>query len=218
MSSKNRVFSNDHDVDYHEYLQNKNGIEIIKNIKSKNKNLSMHYFINYQQFITLTKAYYKFIDLEKCNSYALASLFQSNTSFITYQQWINHINKCNHCHYQKNDIFNIYNNDHCKELKQILYPYGEYISNYISNIYFPSNLDLNKWCLKKKDCCREIVTHHRCDYKNFIINNKNNYHDIDDNKNDRVNNSTSIYHNSNKKQCGKYGLCKNAKPLFINDQ
>ena len=35
MSSKQRVFSNSFEINYNDYIKNKNGVEILKNIKKK---------------------------------------------------------------------------------------------------------------------------------------------------------------------------------------
>ena len=104
---------------------------------------------------------------------------------FTFNTVLNHIDDCNCC----KSSLKMYNTN-CETLKNILYPYGVYISNNISNMYFHSNLKLDNWCLEKKKVCNINV-------------------DVDDN-----NCNTSLCKPKNKNNC-KYGLCKNAKPLFI---
>jgi hypothetical protein len=182
--SKQKVFSHDIDINYNDYTRNKNGIEILKNMKSKNYT-NIKKFINYDQFITLTKAYYIFLPFIEPNQNNITkNLYNSNISFFTYNTVLNHIDNCNCCN---NENIKIYNNN-CETLKNILYPYGVYISNNISNMYFHSNLKLDNWCLEKKQICNT-------------------------NKIDEYN-CTSLCKPKNKLNC-KYGLCKNAKPLFI---
>jgi hypothetical protein len=192
--SKQKVFSHDIDINYNDYTKNKNGIEILKNIKSKNQKI-IKKFINYEQFIILTKAYYNFLPLENvetnldknnCKEFITKNLYNANISFFTFNTVLNHFNNCNCCNQQS---LNIYNNN-CETLKNILYPYGVYISNNISNMYFNSNLKLDNWCLERK--------------KNCNINKIN----------EDFNCNTLCCKPKIKNNC-KYGLCKNAKPLFI---
>ena len=105
-------------------MKNKNGIEILKNLKSKKTN-TIDYYLSYDDFILLTKTYYNYLDLDTPCSQVPTNLYESNNSFIIYDKLISHMKDCNTCRFSK-DILHLYE---CKELMGILYPYGEYIDN-----------------------------------------------------------------------------------------
>ena len=244
MTSKQRVFSTKNDINYNDYTKNKNGKEILQNIKSKNVKI-IKKFINYNEFITLTKAYYNYLDQnEKCANFFTTNLYNSNISYKIYNKTIDHITNCDCC--GNNGKENIYiNKNKCEELTGILYPYGEYISNNISNIYFPGNLCLNNWCLKKKNCYfQEDNNYFKKKNNNHFQKEDNNYFQKEDNNNcqkkdflkeDNYNNLQNynnleqdfILKKYNKKSinCFKKN-CKcnnnncentNTKPLFVNE-
>lgn len=140
MSSKQRVFSHNNTINYHDYTQNKNGIILLKNAKNKCENQVLNKFINYNQFITMTKSYYKYLNNEYVDI-PPTDLYNSNTSFILYEKYLEHCNNCNLCRNNKNYI-----NTKCKEINNILYPYGNIITQKQSNIYYPYKLNLTCWC------------------------------------------------------------------------
>lgn len=212
MTSKQRVFSHPADINYNDYIKNKMGIEILKNIKSsKNHDNVIKKFRNHDELINFTKTYYNYYNLNNYSLRATKDLYNSNSSFVE-----NNVNK-----YYNNIVNNSTDNaciqDECLELSRFLYPYGVYSSN-TSKKYLHFNLDLNKWCVKKS-----LV-----DY-NSIYNLDNININIDGynicNKNDgscydignKKHNSEKVDDNCkcNKTKC-KTGLCKNAKPLFIS--
>lgn len=161
MSSKNRVFSHSNDNNFNDYIKNKRGLAIIQNIKSKIGNNTIKYFFNYNDFIILTKVYYK--HLSKTNNHHISvptNMLSTNTSFLVYDQVQAHLNTCRFCN-SSTDLFNLCETK-CDNLLGILYPYGNYIStnsnnsnNVSKNIYFPSKIDLNNWCSEK--CSNEYV-------------------------------------------------------------
>lgn len=146
MSSK-RVFSHNTDINFNDYLKNKNGIEIIKNIKTK-KNHQISFFVSYAQFITLTKTYFKYYKQNCLGISKLKNIYDSNTSFIFYQNMLSHLRDCHLC---KNctDIDQLYE---CEDLHNVLYPYANYIDTNISNeIYLHNRFILDDSC-KEKQC------------------------------------------------------------------
>ena len=207
MTSKHRVFSNNNDTNYIEYIKNKQGIENLKAIKYSSENININRFNNYEQFIIFSKSYYKYKDLNCCQIKPTQNLFNSNISYINN----NHLfSKLEH------------NNNECILLKQVLYPYGHYQSNKVSNMYFPYKINLDNWCLKKKQC--ELYT-----FSNNMNNKNDNGHDNNCNNNNCNNcncnncnnnncnnNNCNINNNNNNndKKC-KTGLCGNTKQLFI---
>jgi hypothetical protein len=151
MSSKNRVFSHSNDINFNDYLKNKKGVEMIKNIKSKIGPNVIKYFYSYSDFITLAKVYYKNLTRGDIGFSVPTNILNTNTSFLVYDNITAHVNNCKYCYSYKNNLDTCYQN--CDDLLGILYPYGKYISNNIQkNMYFPSRIDLSKWCSEKPPC------------------------------------------------------------------
>jgi len=156
MTSKQRVFSHSTDINYNDYIKNKNSIEIFKNIKnnqghyhSYNPNdLIIKKFANHQDLINFTKTYYNYINLNKYSLKATKNLYDSNISIVDVNVIINNLNKENaHC----NDCNNSNYYNECLDLSQVLYPESYYVSNNLSGgMYLHFNLDLNKWCVNKR--------------------------------------------------------------------
>ena len=121
--SKQKVFSHDIDINYNDYTKNKNGIEILKNMKSKNCT-NIKKFINYNEFIILTNAYYKHLKPSNdCDLFTTKNLYHSNISFITYNTILNHVNECNCCSSNNQPLKSKIYNTNCETIKNILYPY-----------------------------------------------------------------------------------------------
>ena len=189
MSLRRRIFSNENDLTFNEYLSSKKGIEILKNLKFNNKknrdvkidnNNNIISYLSYNDFLTLSKSFFKNTYKNEINCNAPFSLSDAKSSYICYDKINKHIEYCNDC--KKNTDIN--NLCACKEIKNILYPYGNY--NAIENqLIFPKKINLNKWCsscknVKNCDCnCNKL-------YKNELNNNADgsscqiNY-DFDDN-------------------------------------
>lgn len=186
MNTKHRVFAHDINENYNDYLKNKNGVEMLKNRKTKTDRIKT--FINYREFILLTNAYYKHIHCgDVCSIKVLPDLYNSNESFIIYENVLSHIGNCGYCSQNIRSLCHL----ECRQLLNILYPYGEYLTKSSTNYHFLSHIDLDKWCAKKPTLCH-----------------LNNY--IDTNIVNDFNDKTK----ATNKSCGKYGLCKNTKPLF----
>ena len=201
MTSKQRVFSNDNTINYIEYIKNKQGVENLKTIKNNYNNGILNKFASYEQFIALSKSYYKYNGLTSCVKQPTRNLYNSNISYIIKNQTTSTKQPrkldCG-CGSKKNSLLTLekntykqentndhFNRDECKLLKQV---YGYYNTNNQSNMYFPYKLDLDKWC-SKKQCPYPFEYHYNNDDTNDT--------------NDKVD-----------KHC-KTGLCRNAKPLFI---
>jgi hypothetical protein len=145
MTSKNRVFSHLNDINYNDYIRNKQGVEIIKNTKSKIGPKIIKYFYSYSDFITLAKVYYKYLTRGQVGIQVPTNILNTNTSFLVYDKVNAHVNSCKYCY--NNSKLNCGDLLNCSDLLGILYPYGKYISNNINkNMYFPSRIDLNNWC------------------------------------------------------------------------
>ena len=215
MTSKQRVFSHLNDINYNDYIKNKIGTEVLKNIKSNKNNATINGFIikkfsNHSDLINLTKTYYSYYNLDNYSLQATKDLYNSNNSYVDSKLYSsynadNNVANCNNSYFYSN----------CIELPQVLYPYGMYYSQ-TTNPYFHLNLDLNKWCEKKN-----ITNYHSL----YNLDNMNTDGFNGCNENDSscysvasetsgTNENKQNSNSSNNKKC-KTGLCKNAKPLFI---
>jgi hypothetical protein len=175
-----RVFAHEFNTNYNDYLKNKNGEEMLKNRKTKKV---IQRFINYNEFMLLTKSYYKHFRCgDVCSIQALPDLYNSNESFVVYENVLSHIGKCDYCTKNIHSLCHL----ECKDLSQVLYPYGEFIAKHRNNYRFLSHLDLDKWCIDKPKLCH---------IDNYI--------------------DTNLVNNLDSNNCGKkYGMCKATKPLF----
>ena len=151
------MFAHTNQINFNDYLKNKKGIEILKNIKSKNTtNRQLSHFFSYDLFITLTKTYFKFYNKKKCPNISIpTNIYNSNTSFIFYKNTLIHLRNCDHCNYCT-DITQLYE---CNELRNILYPYGNYIETNMNNenIYLHSRFNLDKWCKEAAPNCNKDI-------------------------------------------------------------
>jgi len=152
--SKKRVFANNNNnLNFNDYLKYKTGKEIIKNVKTKpesNKNINS--FLNYEQFITLTKTYFKYFINEGLVIGIPVDIYNSNISFIVYKNLLSHIKDCNECRFSS-DITNF---SECQAVKGILYPYGKYIEYETSRTIFLHNrINLDDTC--RPIHCKELT-------------------------------------------------------------
>jgi len=221
MTSKQRVFSHstDTDINYNDYIKNKNSIEIFKNIKNNHghshnpNNLIIKKFANHQDLINFTKTYYKYVNLNKYSLEATMNLYNSNISVVD----VNLNNNLKRENDDCNDCNNSNYYNECLKLSQVLYPESYYVSNNLSGggVYLHFNLDLNKWCVNKT-----LVDYNKL--YNFHNNNNNININIDGfngcTNNDECYNLQSVRNNDKivqkRKKC-RTGLCGNAKPLFV---
>ena len=140
-----QFFSNNYDINYNDYLNHKKGKECIKKLVS-DKKYYVNSFINYETFLTLSKAFYKQIN----NNYDISpmrSISDANTSYKCYKSVESHVSDCKHCCSCKNISQILY----CKEIQNILYPYGESVvkRDDLNGIYYPRKLKLDEYCCKK---------------------------------------------------------------------
>lgn len=218
MASKQRVFSHLTDINYNDYIKNKIGIEVLKNIKSSQQNANTNIdgfvikkFASHSDLINLTKSYYNYYNLDNYSLQATKDLNNSNNSYVDSKVYKNrngstYVNDCSN-----SKFYNV-----CIDTSQVLYPYGAYTSNTVKP-YLHFNLDLNKWCAKKN------ITDYNSIYNldNINIDGFNGCNENDDicynvgNRETTGNINGDVKLNETKKNKCKTGLCKNAKPLFI---
>jgi hypothetical protein len=211
--SKQRNFSHKDQLDYIDYLKLKTGEITLKNLKTKSTHPNLRFFINYQEFLNLTKAYYKYKNTDLCSFQPLVNIYNTNVSFTAYKKTLEHINSCNCCSSNSNNV-----SVNCSELANLLYPYGIYITHCPQNIYFPNRIDLTQWCNKKKAICE--LDHHYIDtniQNDFNTNKQKENEDKEINNPNNPTNPINPTNSSNKKKLcgGKYGLCKNTRSLYI---
>jgi hypothetical protein len=185
--SKQRVFSNTQNINFNDYMKNKNGIAILKCLKNNN-NDTIHQFVSYHEFLTLSQTYNNYLSND-CKLSATQTMYQSN---ISYKK---------DCACEKID--------NC--VQNVLYPYGEYLTNTQINQPFPSKIDLNKWCVNKKIC---LTLENNCQCFKPTLNveeelTKPNLIEplLSTHKRIELNKYPS-------KKC-KTGLCKNARTIFV---
>lgn len=147
MSNK-KVFAHGLSNNALDVINKKKANNLLKFHKKQSIDGIMNRFRSYEEFILLVKQFY-FINRSEYNLQIPESLRNSNTTFIIYNQVRNHINSCNDCQ-QNSNIFL----SNCITLKQILYPYGLYISNDAKKkIYLHGGIDLKNFCLLNKEQC-----------------------------------------------------------------
>lgn len=173
-----RIFSHDNDTNFNDYLSNKKNIQIINNLKSLKK-LNKNYlvvnnndiisYLSYNDFLLLSKTFYKNSNLIFSNCKSPESIVDGKTSFICNKNTVNHKKKCDNCDEcsrcddcsscddcrscdscnscnkcckcKKHENYNT-----CETNKTILYPYGNYDNKKNNNFVFPNNISLNNWC------------------------------------------------------------------------
>lgn len=224
MSSKRRVFSHSPDINFNDYIKNKNVVEILQNIKQKQQinndnhrnNFLVKKFSNHSDLIDYTKTYYNYVNLNNYSLQYAKNLYTSNISFVDNQLYkdntITGVNNFDNLCPSKCGKSKIHNE--CLQLSQVLYPESTYVSNNNLAPYLHSNLNMEKWCVKN----------FKVDY-NKIYNSE--YVKINiDGFNGCINGvqccnigptghigPTGPKRCNCKKKC-KHGLCKNPKPLF----
>jgi len=156
MSSSKRVFSNDTTLNYNDYNSKKIGKSILENIyKSGPFSTTSNYVVNdniisqvfdYNTFLLLTKSYFNLYECCNNNNFKHPiTILDATKSAICYENLLSHIKDCDYCCNCKN----IYDVHKCKQIQNILYPYGLYYNNEV-NLQFPYRLDLNDISLCKK--------------------------------------------------------------------
>ena len=173
-----RVFSNiNDDINFSDYNSLLAGNEIYKNIQSKgsfvydnNYTIQNHCLTNisdYDTYLNLNRTHFRYF-APKNNTYdSPSSINEAKTSYICYNQYIS---PCNNY----DDIYR------CKENKNILYPYGNYVNkiNYSNcqtkNFAFPVKIKFNTKCHRGcnigcerecNDCCKKECNDNCCEKK-----------------------------------------------------
>ena len=144
--SKQRVFSREYTANYADYNKIISGTEILKAVKQSDPDAVLDRFVNYQQFQTLSRAYYVQEGGEKVKQ-SLTNLYDASESFIKHRPPPIECEPCS--------ISNEYLNEEPEEPicnKPYLYPYGEIIANKPVQQWFPTPLYMKKWCSPEKTC------------------------------------------------------------------
>jgi len=230
--SKQRVFSHKDTYDYKDYLKLKSGELMLKNIKSnvknRNQNINLNRFNSYQDFLNVTKAYYKYKNNPKCTYQLLKDVYNTNSSFILCNPILEHIKDCACCcNIEKKEVeLNpLYMESiKCNKLLEIIYTYGVYKSTEEANVYFPNCINIQNWCSNKKpDPCDS--------YNEFIdINIQNNFVCFDKKADKTIKSleldlessdfdleTTFSFSDSNSESNSDYDLATNISPLSNNE-
>jgi hypothetical protein len=142
MTTKQRVFSQNNIIYYNDYLKLKKGTECLKTI-NRDSSPTINQFVNYEQFLYLSKAFYKQVNMHKCKNEYLTNLYNANVSYIQHNNNAKtHIDLCN---------------------PPVLYPYGQYKHSQSDHFYFPYKLDMTQICCKNKTSCDDILLHITCE-------------------------------------------------------
>ena len=139
MATKQRVFSHSNTINYDDYLKIKQGTECLKTIHADNRNkqITINQFVNYDQFMYLSKAFYKQVNAHKCKIEHVTNLYDANISYIQHNQHELHMDVCN---------------------SPVLYPYGHYAGHQSDNLYFPYKLDMKQLCRVREPCHEPHIT------------------------------------------------------------
>lgn len=182
MSLRRRVFSNETDMSFDEYLSSKKGIEILKTMKNQlknNRNVKIQNnniisYLSYNDFLNLSKTFFNNTYKKDTNCNAPFSISNIKTSYICYEKINAHIKNCSLCK-NNTDVNSLCN---CKEIKNILYPYGNYYATE-KQLFFPNKINLNEWC----NLCKN---NKNCDCNKNNIS-ENNWNNDDNNSNTDIN-------------------------------
>jgi hypothetical protein len=158
MATKQRVFSKNNTIHYDDYLKIKHGTECLKTINAddRTKHITINQFRNYEQFICLSKAFYKQVNKHKCKNEHVTNLYNANISYIQHNQY-----KLK----PPTDLCTL----------PILYPYGQYIQPQTDNFYFPYKLDMKQMCRENETCHDAISLHTACENNKLPYNCNNCY-------------------------------------------
>ncbi len=187
MCSKRLFTKNDLNINYKDYIVCKNGSEMLKTIKAEDNNAVLNKFTNYNSWQTMSSAYYANIDINSTDLLYLENIYYANNSFIHPS-----------CSIDKSI---------CENERNILYPYGNVITQKQPNVVFPSKLYLCKWFNKNTCNNRENI-------KLLTLCNNDNNVDFGGGDNDEGDNDGGG-NGSGNNQCNCIG--KKPKPLFIKN-
>jgi len=128
MYTSKRVFTrDDNSINYHDYYKLKDGVQILKTIKSRDKLAVLNQFNSYESFQKLSSSYFPFIDNNSTELSYVKNIYNDNESFINKEKIVE-------------------NNTMCKN---VLYPYGKIVTKKNINQQFPTNIQLCNWCNEK---------------------------------------------------------------------
>lgn len=134
-----RVFSNNQDTSFHDYLRNKKGTEIIKNLKSGTCNKVN--FLSYDDFTMLSRAFSRNSNILSTNIENKRSIDDKTIGLIYYEKITSHIKECEICKKNNGNSSLLV----CNTIKSIMYAYENNLKNTSINI-FQKGIDLNRWC------------------------------------------------------------------------
>ena len=152
-----RVFSHNSDVNFNDFLKNKKGIEIIKNMKTKHTNFTP--FQSYDLFKTITKTYYKY-QIDYSNIEIPVNIKDSKTSYLIHNDMITHMNSCYSCQDNNNNLKT------CKELNSILR--GKYESQISNKIFLHNRINIDDFCISRLSSFQNTQEIIKSDKKNTI--------------------------------------------------
>ena len=147
MSNK-KFFSHGLEQSAIDVIYKKKGHELLRYYRENIPGSVMKSFPSYEQFILLLRTFYFSPIVKPYNIQVLQSLRNTNSSFILYNNIKTHVSSCSSCQEHPVVLFN-----RCIVLKQILYPYGLYISDDLNNkdFHMHNGLNLRDLCVKCPD-------------------------------------------------------------------
>jgi hypothetical protein len=138
-----RVFSNNQDTTFHDYLTNKKGVQMAKTFKSVNDKST---FLSYNDFTILTKTFSKHSNIIGTDLQMNRSIDDKTIGLIYYEKIIDHIGQCGKCR-ENTTRSNLFD---CESIKNIIYAYETHFKNTRTNVY-QKNIDFDRWCKKCDD-------------------------------------------------------------------
>jgi len=135
-----RVFSNNQDTTFHDYLRNKKGTEIIKNIKSGTTCNKVN-FLSYNDFTILSRTFSRNSNILSTNIESKTSIDDKTIGLIYYEKITSHIKACELCKKNNGNSSLL----QCNSIKSIMHAYENNLKNTSINI-FQKKIDLSRWC------------------------------------------------------------------------
>lgn len=135
-----RVFSNNQDTTFHDYLRNKKGTEIIKNLKSI-AGCNRVNFLSYNDFLMLSRTFSRNSNILSTNIENKISIDDKTVGLIYYEKITSHIKECEICKKNNGNSSLL----QCNVIKSIMYAYENNLKNTSINI-FQKRIDLDRWC------------------------------------------------------------------------
>lgn len=213
MSNK-KYFSHGIEQSAIDVIHKKRGYELLKFYKERIPGTFMKSFPSYEQFILLLRTFYFSPHLRPYNIQIPTSLRNANSTFILYDKLKDHVSSCSSCQETPNIILN-----RCIILKQILYPYGLYVSDDFPNkgFYLHNGLDLRLWC---KPCPDDFIGKDRDKEKEHKEDRKKEEHKHTSKEKETIRYNSSLFLQENPdlyKRCEKKKskLCDCTTNLFV---